>query len=207
MILADFSPNSPKTKKFLKMTKKPVKSNQALLKFLCDYLPIIIFFLGYKFFSGENRIILATVCMVIATFFGIAIGYFFSKKIPKIAAFSALILAFFCGLSIYFDSEKFIKIKPTIVNLAFAAIIYFGIYRKKPFLKNILAEQIHLSEQDWMLLFKRWAGFFVFLAIINELVWRNFPTDFWVNFKVFGLTGLTLIFTICQMPLMMKGKK
>lgn len=189
------------------MTSKANKAKQPLIKFLCDYLPILVFFCSYKLTNNENRIVFATICMIATAFFGIAISYFMNKEIPKIAAFSTLLLTIFCGLSVYFKSDNFIKVKPTIVNLIFAAILYVGVYRKKPFLKDLLGEQIKLSTADWLIFSKRWALFFVFLAAINEIIWRNFSTDFWVQFKVFGMIPLTLIFTISQAPFILRRSK
>ena len=189
------------------MKNKANKSKQTIIKILCDYLPLLVFFFCYKFFDGENRIVLATIAMVAITTIGIGTSYFINKEIPKIAAFSAVLLAVFCALSVYFNNDNFIKLKPTIINLIFAGILSVGIFIKKPLLKDLLGEQIKLSNQDWIIFSKRWAFFFVFLAILNEIIWRNFSTDFWVQFKVFGNLPLTIIFTISQAPFILKNSK
>jgi intracellular septation protein len=108
------------------------------------------------------------------------------------------------GLTILFKDETFIKLKPTIVNLLFAAILLYGHLTKKPFLSYLLGAQIKISNHAWLILSKRWACYFIGLAILNEVIWRNFPTDFWVQFKVFGMLPLSIIFMASQMPFIMR---
>ena len=186
------------------MNKK--KQSEGLTKFLYDYLPIIIFFVCYKFSTVYDKLLFATLAMLFTTFIAIIASYILTKKIPKVATFSALILGFFCGLTIFFEDEYFIKIKPTIINLIFAGILFYGNFIQKPMLKYLLGEQIKVSLESWKIMSFRWACFFCALAFLNEIIWRNFSTDFWVQFKVFGMMTISMIFTISQIPFIMKAQ-
>ena len=116
----------------------------------------------------------------------------------------AVIVLLFGGLTIYFDNEVFFKMKPTIINLLFAAILYGGILINKPLLKYLLGAALKLEDVGWRILTLRWIGFFIALAVLNEIVWRTQSTDIWVNFKVFGILPITFIFTMTQFPLIKK---
>ena len=94
--------------------------------------------------------------------------------------------------------------KPTIINILFAAILFVGIIIKKPFLKYLLGTAIKLKEEGWKILTQRWIGFFIALAILNEIVWRTQSDDIWMSFKVFGILPITFIFTMTQFPLIKK---
>ena len=94
--------------------------------------------------------------------------------------------------------------KPTIINLLFAGILFAGNVLNKPLLKFLLGEALKLQDEGWLILTKRWIGFFIALAILNEIIWRTQSTDVWVNFKVFGILPLTLVFTITQYPVIKK---
>ena len=183
------------------------KKSEGLSKFLYDYLPIIVFFICYKFSTVYDKLLFATLAMLFTTFIAIIASYILTKEIPKVATFSALLLGFFCGLTIFFDDEYYIKIKPTIINLIFAGILFYGNFIQKPMLKYLLGEQIKIKFKDWQTLSLRWAFFFCFLAIINEIIWRNFSTDFWVQFKVFGMMTISMTFTIFQIPFIIKAQK
>ena len=116
----------------------------------------------------------------------------------------ALIILIFGGLTIYFDNKIFFKMKPTIINLLFALILYGGVIVKKPLLKFLLGAAIKLEDEGWKILTQRWISFFIALAILNEIVWRTQSTNIWVNFKVFGILPITFIFTMTQFPLIKK---
>ena len=126
------------------------------------------------------------------------------KKIPIMPTVGAFIILIFGGLTIYFDNEVFFKMKPTIINLLFALILYGGMIVKKPLLKLLLGAAIKLEDEGWKILTQRWISFFIALAILNEIVWRTQSTDIWVNFKVFGILPITFIFTMTQFPLIKK---
>lgn len=186
------------------MTKK---STHSTIEAICDYFPLAIFFIAYKFSKSAEPLIFATICLMIATLAALITSYVVAKKISTTALFSGIILGFFGALTIFFKNEIFIKTKPTIINLLFAAILLYGHFVKKPLIAKLFGSQIKMSDAAWTRLSWRWAWFFIFLAILNELIWRNFSTDFWVQFKVFGMMPLSIIFTITQMPFMIREMK
>ena len=145
--------------------------------------------------------------LIIATIVATGILYFVEKKIPKVPIISAVIVSLFGGLTLYFDNKIFFYMKPTIVNLLFAFVLFFGsFFLKKNLLKSLLENSIQLEERGWELLNKRWMIFFIFLAFLNEIVWRTQTEDFWVKFKVFGIIPITFIFMMFQINLIKKYK-
>mgnify|MGYP001308852908 CR=1 FL=1 len=173
---------------------------KSIYKILIDIGPLAIFFIFYSR-SGLQASILP---FMIATVIAVIFSYILEKKIPIMPTVGAVIVLIFGGLTIYFDNEVFFKMKPTIINLLFAVILYGGIIIKKPLLKILLGAALKLEEEGWKVLTQRWIGFFVALAILNEIVWRTQSTDMWVNFKVFGILPITFIFTMTQFPLIKK---
>ena len=146
--------------------------------------------------------------LIIATLAATGILYFLEKKIPKIPIIGAALVTVFGGLTLYFDDKIFFYMKPTIVNILFAGILFIGnFFLKKNLLKSLLETSIKLEDQGWEILNQRWTLFFIFLAILNELVWRTQSEDFWVKFKVFGIIPITLVFTMFQINLINKYKK
>ena len=177
--------------------------SKSTLKFIADFGPLLIFFIYYKKF-GMNEAILP---LIIATVIATGILYFIEKKIPKVPIISAVIVSIFGGLTLFFNDKTFFYMKPTIVNILFAFVLFFGsFFLKKNLLKSLLASSIQLEEKGWEVLNQRWMIFFVFLALLNELVWRTQTEDFWVKFKVFGIIPITLIFTIFQVNIIKKYK-
>lgn len=167
-------------------------------RMLLDFLPLVAFFIGFKL----GGVALATMVMVVATALALAFIYATEKRIALLPLISGICVLIFGSLTIALDSELFIKLRPTVVNLLFASVLLVGVYGfRQGWLKHIMSFAFQLTEEGWMTLSKRWAGLFLTLALINELVWRNFPTDIWVNVKVFGFVGLTLLFSIAQLPL------
>ena len=179
--------------------------NKSLLKFLTDFGPLVIFFYFYK--SSGNNLIVAIPPLIISTLIAVVIVYFLDKKIPVIPLVGAVIISIFGFLTIYFDNAIFIYLKPTIVNFLFAIVLIVGkrIF-KKNFLKIMLNNAIQLNDEGWDKLNYRWATFFLFLAFLNEVIWRTQTESFWVNFKVWGMLPLTIIFTAAQYPLLNKYK-
>ena len=161
----------------------------------------------YKFSAAEHPIMPATIALVVVTFVALAINYVVTKKVALMPLLSALVLSAFGLLTIFSGNEIFIKIKPTLINLLFATILLFGYFTKKPLLKMLLGNAFIISDSAWIHLSLRWSGFFIFLAILNEFIWRNFPTDFWVQFKVFGILPISIIFTFLQIPYLLKQQQ
>ena len=120
---------------------------------------------------------------------------------------SRILITFFGGLTIYFNDPIFIYVKPTIINIMFALALYFGKYfTKEPVLKKVMGKSIPLTDIGWEILNRRWMFFFFGLALLNELVWRTQTEEFWVNFKVWGMLPITIVFTGFQVPLINKHK-
>jgi intracellular septation protein len=130
-----------------------------------------------------------------------------SGKIAKMQIVTAILVVIFGGLTIWFNDDSFFKMKPTIVYLLFGGILSFGLLRKKSYLEYVMEDMLPLESTGWMILTKRVAIFFLSLALLNELIWRNMSTDSWVNFKIFGLTGALFIFFIAQNSLIQKYGK
>jgi intracellular septation protein len=173
---------------------------KSLYKLLIDIGPLAVFFIFYTRSGLQASILPFMVATVIAVLF----SYILEKKIPIMPTVGAAIVLLFGGLTIYFDNDVFFKMKPTIINVLFAAILYGGILINKPLLKYLLGAAIKLEEAGWKILTQRWIGFFIALAVLNEIVWRTQSTDIWVNFKVFGILPITFIFTMTQFPLIKK---
>lgn len=176
--------------------------NRSLLKFITDFGPLLIFFTFY--YQNEKNLQVAIPPFIIATILSLGIIYILEKKISVIPLTSGILITFFGGLTIYFNNPIFIYMKPTIINLLFAIVLYGGVIVKKPLLKFLLGAAIKLEDEGWKILTQRWIAFFIALAILNEIVWRSQSTDIWVNFKVFGILPITFIFTMTQFPLIKK---
>ena len=173
---------------------------KSISKLLIDIGPLAVFFIFYT----RNGLKESIIPFMIATIIAVLFSYILEKKIPIMPTVGAAIVLFFGGLTIYFDNETFFKMKPTIINLLFAFILFLGMLLKKPLLKLLLGAALKLKEEGWKILTQRWIGFFIALAILNEIVWRTQSTDLWVNFKVFGIMPITFIFTMTQFPLIKK---
>ena len=173
---------------------------KSVYKLLIDIGPLAVFFIFYTR-SGLQASILP---FMLATVIAVLFSYILEKKIPIMPTVGAGIVLLFGGLTIYFDNDVFFKMKPTIINVLFAVILYGGILINKPLLKYLLGAALKLEEEGWKILTQRWIGFFIALAILNEVVWRTQSTDIWVNFKVFGILPITFIFTMTQFPLIKK---
>ena len=173
---------------------------KSFYKLLIDIGPLAVFFIFYTRSGLQASILPFMVATVIAVLF----SYILEKKIPIMPTVGAAIILLFGGLTIYFDNDVFFKMKPTIINVLFAVILYGGILINKPLLKYLLGAALKLEEAGWKILTQRWIGFFIALAVLNEIVWRTQSTDIWVNFKVFGILPITFIFTMTQFPLIKK---
>ena len=179
--------------------------NKSFLKFITDFGPLLIFFTIY--YKSGNNLSTAIPPLIISTLIAVVIMYFVEKKIPYVPLIGAIVISLFGGLTLYFDNPIFIYMKPTIVNIIFAGIlIVSNIYFNKNFLKLFLQTAFQLNDEGWKKLNFRWAYFFIFLAILNEIVWRTQPETTWVNFKVWGMLPITIIFTAMQLPLINKYK-
>ena len=144
---------------------------------------------------------------IVATILALAVMWFIERTIPKVPLLSGILITFFGGLTIYFNNPVFIFIKPTIINILFGLALIFGRYfTNEPVLKKLMGKSIALTDEGWEILNKRWIFFFLGLAVLNEFVWRTQTEEFWVNFKVWGMLPITIIFTAFQIPLINKHK-
>ena len=179
--------------------------NKSLLKFITDFGPLLIFFVVY--YKGGKDLTVAIPPLIVATLFSVLIIYWMEKKIPYLPLTGGILITIFGGLTLYFNNPIFIYLKPTIINIIFALILILGKkFFQKNFLKTLLQNSIQLSEEGWDKLNLRWSLFFIFLAILNELVWRTQTEAVWVTFKVWGILPLTFFFTALQIPLINKFK-
>ena len=167
---------------------------KSIFKLLIDIGPLAVFFVFYT----RSDLKTAILPLMIATMIAVLFSYIIEKKIPIMPTVGAAIILIFGGLTIYFDNETFFKMKPTIINILFAGILYGGIILNKSLLRYLLGAALKLQDEGWDILTKRWIGFFIALAILNEIIWRTQTTDMWVNFKVFGILPITFIFTLTQ---------
>jgi intracellular septation protein len=179
--------------------------NKSLIKFITDFGPLLIFFVIY--FNNENDLKVAIPPFIVATLASLIIIYFLEKKIPIMPLLSGVLITFFGGLTLYFDNKIFFYMKPTIINLLFATVLFFGkFFTQKPLLKILLQTAMDLEDEGWKKLNDRWIWFFIFVAILNEIVWRTQTEVFWVNFKVWGLLPISFVFAASQIALINKYK-
>ena len=179
--------------------------NKSFFKFLADFGPLLIFFIIY-YKRGKNLSV-AIPPLIISTLIAVIAVYMIEKKIPYIPLMGGIVISIFGGLTLYFNNPIFIYMKPTIINFVFAVILITGkLFFKKNFLEFFFKSAFRLDEIGWNKLNLRWAFFFIFLAFLNEIVWRTQPEAVWVNFKVWGILPITFIFTAFQLPLINKHK-
>jgi intracellular septation protein len=170
------------------------------LKMALDFAPLVAFFVAYK----VGGVYWATGIIITLTIASLIIGYFVTGKIAKFPLFSGILITIMGGLTLYLQNDIFVKMKPTAANLIFAAILGGGLLSNRMFLKDLLGSAILLPERAWRSLTWRWVVFFLVLAGLNEYVWRTMSEATWVNFKVFGLMGLTILFALANAPFMAK---
>ena len=186
------------------MTKNTNQKN-PIISFL-EILPSLIF-ITVNFLSQDNQpLLVATHALVISTILVILTIYLISKKISKMALISGIVLTIFGSLTVFSGDETFIKIKPTIANIIFALILITGNIFNKPLLAKLFGNNLKMTNIHYRILTNRFILFFLFLALLNEFIWRNFSTYFWVAFKVFGMFSISLIFMLLQAPFIMKNQ-
>jgi len=171
-----------------------------ILKLVLDIGPLVLFFAA----NAKLGIFAATAAFMVAVIVALAVAYAMTRRIEMMPLVTAVIVLIFGGLTIVLHNETFIKLKPTIIYLLFGGTLVGGLIFGKSLLGIVLTPMFDLSEEGWRKLTWRWAFFFFALAILNEIVWRNFSTDFWVSFKLFGVVPLTFLFGAAQYPLISK---
>ncbi len=196
-----------------------------LVKLLLEVGPLGAFFLSFQYgedilqnkdvFDSLSRVtgtealtgpagplFLATAAFMIAITISLAVSWSLTRSLPKMAVVTGVVVVVFGGLTLALQDETFIKMKPTIVNGLFALILGFGLLQGRSYLKYLMGEAMPLTDYGWKLFTQRWVAFFVFMAILNEVIWRTQSTDFWVSFKTFGSPPITFIFMLFQWPLL-----
>jgi len=171
-----------------------------LLKIAIEVGPLVLFFIA----NTRWGIFAATGVFMAAAVGSLALSYGLTRKIAMMPLVTCVFVIVFGGATLWFNDETFIKIKPTVIYGLFAVILLGGLAAGKALLEPVFSETIKMTAAGWRKLTLRWGLFFVAIAILNEAVWRTFSTDAWVNFKVFGVLPLTLIFALAQTRLMLR---
>jgi intracellular septation protein len=198
------APNDPKKKEL-----------NPLLKLSLELGPLGVFFLGNAYGATlarifpplsalGGRLFIATALFIVATVVALVASFALTRRLPIMPVVTGIVVLVFGGLTLALQDEVFIKMKPTIVNILFGATLLGGLLFGRPLLGYVFDTVFKLDDEGWRKLTFRWGLFFFFLAAANEIVWRNFSDDAWVNFKVFGIMPLTVIFTLTQMPLIQR---
>ncbi|RWO24393.1 septation protein A [Mesorhizobium sp.] len=195
--------------------KQKKEGVNPLLKLVLELGPLMVFFfanargawLSQKLpvlaeFGGP--IFVATGLFMAATAIALAASWLLTRTLPIMPMVSGVVVFVFGALTLYLQDDIFIKMKPTIVNMLFGGVLLGGLFFGKSLLGYVFDSAFSLDAEGWKKLTFRWGLFFLFLALVNEVVWRNFSTDAWVTFKVWGIMPITLLFTFSQMPLIMR---
>jgi intracellular septation protein len=192
------------------MLKLALELGPLLLFFFANskpqlFHPLVAPFLPAELAGGEKAGIFgATAVFMVAVLISLAVSYALTKRLPVMALVSAVVVVVFGVLTLVLQNETFIKLKPTIIYLLFAAMLIFGMLLKKNFLAVVFDQMFHLTDEGWRKLTVRWTVFFLALAVINEIVWRTQTTDTWVAFKVFAVMPITFVFAAFQYPVLVK---
>ena len=174
------------------------KQTPGWLRLVVEYGPIAAFFIAYSIAD----LFVATASIMVATALALALSYIMERRIPMMPLITAGIIGVFGGLTLWLQDETFIKMKPTIIQVIIGTVLYSGLLTKRLFLKSLMGAAWHITDEGWRVLTVRFALFFFLMGALNEVVWRTQSTDLWVNFKVFGLMGLTIVFILTQLPLL-----
>lgn len=193
---------------------------KSWLKLVIEAGPLVVFFVvngrdglpelrhlwlaGDTAVTSQQSLFEATGAFMIVTVAALFAGWFLERRLPVMPLVSGVFVFVFGGLTLYLADDTFIKLKPTLVNSLFAIILLGGLAFKRSLLKPLFGSAFQLNDDGWRTLTLRWGVFFVCLAILNEVVWRSFSTDFWVAFKLFGVLPLTVLFAGSQTPLILR---
>jgi intracellular septation protein len=176
-------------------------------RLLIDLGPLLVFFLA-NFFApvpGPMKIYFATGAFMIAMLAAMLASQIKFGKISPLLWFSGLMVVVMGGITLWLQNDVFIKMKPTFYYVLVAGLLGFGLYTGRPLLKRVLGSSYPgLDEEGWRKLTRNWALFFLFMAALNEAVWRNSTTDFWVAFKLWGAIPLTFLFALANVPMLLR---
>lgn len=176
-------------------------------KILVEVGPIAIFMIAYNVanrMAPDDAIFIATGVFIVSTLAALAWAWLKDKRVPPMLLVSGVLVTFFGGLTLALHDALFIKIKPTIVNLLYAGVILGSVFVGRNVWKMLFAAAFTLPDRVWNILAVRWGLWFVFLAVLNEVVWRNTSEAFWANFKFWGVLPLTLAFAMANVPITLK---
>ncbi|HEX3945134.1 MAG TPA: septation protein A [Rhizomicrobium sp.] len=171
-----------------------------LMRLGLDLGPLLIFFLAFQW----GGIFVATGVFMLAILVALGIGYGIERRFSPMPVFTAVLVLIFGGLTLYLKDATFIKMKVTVLYAFFGFTLLGGLAFGRLFVKYVFSAAFELREEGWRKLTWRWGFFFLALAVLNEIVWRNLPTADWVKFKVFGIIPLIMLFALAQMPLVLK---
>lgn len=181
------------------------------LKLALEIGPLVVFFGAFQLFKdspvtlfGQQYagVVMATALFMPAILLSLATSWVMTRHLPRMSVVTAVVVVIFGGLTLVLNDETFIKMKPTIVNGLFALGLGIGLAQGRSYLKFLMGEVMPLSDEGWMIFTRRWALFFLFLAVLNEAIWRTMSSEFWVSFKTFGNLPLTLAFVASQYPML-----
>lgn len=187
------------------------KSINPILKMALELGPVVVFFIAYVrlkdqvFTIGGTEyagFIMVTAAFIPLLLLSIGILWWITGHLSNMQIFTAVLVVLFGGLTVWLNDPKFIKMKPTILYVAFGGTLGFGLLRGKSYLRHVMEGAIPLEHSGWMILTQRLMLFFFALAITNELVWRLMSEEAWVNFKTFGLTAAIFVFFMTQSKLL-----
>jgi intracellular septation protein len=174
--------------------------NSQLRRTILDFGPLLLFFAAYK----VAGIFAATATVMVAAVGAVCVGYWLDRKVHPIPLATAVIVLVFGGLTLYLNNDMFIKMKPTMIYALFGSVLLGGLYFNRPLVKYIFGAAVTLNEAAWRVLTRRFGLFFFAMALLNELIWRNFSNDVWVDYHVFGAVALTVLFSMSQVPFLLK---
>ncbi len=180
--------------------KSDVPVQKEGYKSLLEMGPLILFFVVNYFYG----IFAGTAVLVVSTIISLIVSKLLYKSIPMLAAFGCVAVVLFGSLTLIFDNDLFIKIKPTVVSLIIAGILLLGKVMGKNPLAIVMRSSITLEEEGWTKLTWLWVFMFIVMAIANEIAWRNLTTDQWVSFKAFGIPVLSVFFGLLSLPILKK---
>ncbi len=178
----------------------PTADSKQLVKLLLDLAPLLLFFAAYM----ASNIYIATGVLMAATVVAMIVSRVWLGHISATLVLTTVLVVGFGALTLWLNDARFIKMKPTMVNLLFAVGLGGGLLTGRNFLQLLLGQAFRLTEEGWRKLTYRWIGFFLVMAVLNEIVWRNFSEGTWASFKVFGILPLTIIFAMLQVGLIQR---
>lgn len=190
----------------------PRRHLPPLLKLALEVGPLVVFFLGNAYAErfgvpAQSKLFVATGVFIVATMIALGVHFALLRRLPIMPLVSGIVVLVFGGLTLALQDKTFIMMKPTIVNTLFGLVLLGGLAFNKSLLSVLLDSMFALTEEGWRKLTFRWGLFFLALAVLNEVVWRTQTEDFWVNFKVFGIMPLTVVFALAQTPLLLRYER